>query len=53
VNDELGIVLACETNEMVGNLSGMVLLWHTILHSWFGKDKLAWIQNWIWMRIGY
>jgi len=38
---------------MVGWQSGMVLIWNTILYSWFGKEELVRIQHWIWMRMGY
>jgi len=33
------VILACETNEMVGNQRGMVLLWDEALYSWIGNNS--------------
>jgi len=34
----VGMVLACKTNEMAGNESGMVLVWDMILYRWMKHD---------------
>jgi len=33
------VILACETNKMVGNQRGMVLVWDEALCSWIGNNE--------------
>jgi len=53
VIDKSNMTLACDLYEMVGNQSGMVSVWITLLYSWIGKDDLEWIQNWTCMKKDY